>query len=88
MDYVDVELEFQFVDKTTKKLTYGPFTINDPMLNTLKENIKTLNATYAQWWENFGNEDGSPLIVAGGVYPNVPILNATIIARSESELNL
>lgn len=88
MAYCEIELEFQFEDKSTKKVTFGPYSETAVAITSLKNNVKTFNETNSDWYESFVNENGSKLIASGNVYPNSPILNATIITNDITEIPL
>lgn len=102
MAYSIVELEFQFQDKTTKKFQIGPFATSAAAISSMKNNVKAFNEKYglspdmsmehparASWYSLITNENGSPLMFSDdGAYPNVPILNATVITRQETDINL
>lgn len=102
MAYSLIELEFQFTDKTTKKWQVGPFASNSYAVQSLKANVKSFNANYdgvtdplnpeakgvPSWYNLVTNENGAKLLFSANGYPDVPILNATIITRNETEINL
>lgn len=95
MAYSTVELELQFTDKTTKKWQIGPFaTINSA---TLKSNIKSFNEKYSgeaglggkpSWYDLVTSDSGAKLLLSNSGYPNVPILNAVIVNRQETDIPL
>lgn len=96
MAYSTVELEFQFTDKTTKKWQIGPFETN--ALESLKAKIKAFNAKYdgntgmggniPSWYNLVTNDSGAKLLMSNSGYPNVPILNAVIVNRQETNIPL
>ena len=78
----NLELEFQFEDYSTEKVTLGP--LKSAVLTGLKNRIKTFNnQTSPDWKPYFISENGSSLLCSG-TYPNVPIKNATIINVTET----
>lgn len=99
--YSMIELEFQFQDKTTKKWQVGPFATNAPAVTDLKVNVKQFNAEYdgsevldpeatgvPSWYDLVTNDNGSKLLFSANGYPEVPILNAAIITRNETDIAL
>lgn len=91
MAYAMLEIEFAFVDDTTKKMTFGPFATNSYAITGAKANIKAFNAKYGtgmvqeNWTAYFVNENGAAL----KSYMNgKPISNAAIIVRNETDINL
>lgn len=91
MAYAMLEIEFAFVDDTTKKMTFGPFAMNSYAITGAKANIKAFNEKYSgspiadSWTEKFVNENGAVLKTFGN---GKPISNAAVIARNETEINL
>ncbi len=92
MAYCNIELEFQYEDRTTSKLVIGPYKTDSLSITGLKTNVKDFNSdkdgaiAFNEWGDLVVNENGSKLIAPGGTYPNTPILNAAIIATEETVL--
>ena len=92
MAYAMLEIEFAFVDDTTKKMTFGPFATNSYAITGAKANIKAFNSRYTSgalpvdsWTDYFINENGAALKC---YQTGKPISNAAIIVRNETEINL
>ena len=93
MAYAMLEIEFAFVDESTKKMTFGPFATNSYAITGAKANIKAFNAKYGSsaspipdvWTDYFINENGVSL---KSFNSGNPISNAAIIVRNETDINL
>lgn len=93
MAYAMLEIEFAFVDDTTKKMTFGPFATNSYAITGAKANIKAFNTKYSgspppeeDWTSYFVNENGSKIKAYSAT--GKPISNAAVIVRNETEINL
>jgi len=92
MAYAMLEIEFAFVDDTTKKMTFGPFATNSYAITGAKANIKAFNSRYTRgalpvdsWTDYFINENGAALKC---YRRGKTISNEAMIDRNESEINL
>lgn len=94
MTYAMLEIEFAFVDDTTKKMTFRYFATNSYAITGAKANVKAFNYIYrsgaspspeGSWVDKFVNENGAVLKSYGNGYP---ISNAAIIVSTETDINL
>lgn len=89
MSYAQIELALKFEDESTGKLTFGPYATNSAAISGLKQRIKGFNAGTSitgGWYGDIVNADESKLVQPGGTYPNVPIVEATIVTTNETRV--
>lgn len=74
--YSEVELEFEFEDASSIKMTVGPYATTDSRLSQIKANAMEYNNKPVVPTESLVNKNGATLA-------NVPIKSASIITTNE-----
>lgn len=74
--YSEVELEFEFEDESTIKMTVGPYATTDSRLSQIKAKAIQYNNNPVVPTESLVNKNGA-------IFANVPIKSASIITTDE-----